>query len=60
MEETTLLLLIEKAIAKANSEPSSREMSLVITKLQEAKMWHREHMVEMNTKLMKAGYKPTA
>ena len=53
MEPDTLLNLIDQAIDNAEEEKlngqSSRELSLVITKLQEARMW-RLADVEENTK----------
>lgn len=36
----TLYALIADAIKEAESQPKSREMSLVITKLQEALLWY--------------------
>lgn len=47
--EDTLELLIEKALTKAQNDHKTREMSLVITKIQEAKFWcleHRKHLQE--------------
>lgn len=42
--EPTLEEYISKAISKARSSHNTRENSLVITKLQEALMWHNESL----------------
>lgn len=41
--EKSLQELISACLIKAREEQSTRENSLVITKLQESLMWHNEH-----------------
>lgn len=43
--------LIDKAIEKVSKETSTREGSLVITKLQEAEMWYEQHRVQQKLRL---------
>lgn len=42
---------IDACIVKAQAEPGSREMALVITKLQEAKMWAGKVLEAMGSEL---------
>lgn len=55
-EEETLVLLIEKALAKARDDHKTRGMALAITKLEEAKFWHGEHFKEIRTAADRVGF----
>jgi hypothetical protein len=55
-EEETPMLLIEKAIARVKDEGNTREAALVITKLQEAKLWYGEHLRAMRNAAKAAGH----
>lgn len=48
--------LIAKALAAARTQTQSRENSLVITKLQEALMWHHMHEQELQNAARRAGF----
>lgn len=47
--------LIVEALEKVGKETSTREASLVITKLQEALMWYNQHKTEQKAKLEASG-----
>lgn len=51
-------LLIQKALSQAKEEPKTRGMSLVITKLQEAGHWLKEHQEELRVAAARAGHGP--
>lgn len=55
-EEETVLLHIEKALVKAEADHKTRAMALTVTKLQEAKMWYREHLRELRAAADKVGF----
>jgi hypothetical protein len=55
-EEETLSLLLHKALLKAQTEPKTREMALVITKVQEAMHWHADHLRVLQQTLRNSGF----
>lgn len=55
-EERTLITLIEEALQKAADDHQTREMALVKTKLQEAKMWVAEHQKSCMAAVRRTGF----
>ena len=55
IEEMSLNELIGECLSKARAEAGSRENSLVLTKLEEAMMWHSQHQKSLLTAARRAG-----
>ncbi len=53
--EKNLQDIISEALGKARTEASTREMSITITKLQEAMMWNNEHHKALISKARQSG-----